>query len=283
MRAPGFYPDIPETEYHADDTALSASAAKVLLGKRPPTSTAALEFGTLAHVALLEPARLAEYVALDAEKIGVKADGTPAQNPTMTAAWKRAVVEAQGDGLIVVAQADYDRALAMADAVRNHPAAARILGLCDQREVSLYADHPTGARVRGRLDLLGPGLIADYKTAVSADPAAFGKTAYDFGYHISAANYLDLADACGLDVAGFAFIVAEKEPTPGGEHRVSVVQLSARAIDKGREDMAEACRRWLALGRRVDLPAYGDGWHTVDLPPWAYRDITDDYEELLTA
>jgi hypothetical protein len=54
----------------------------------------------------------------------------------------------------------------------------------------------------------------------------FGKTAHDLGYHISAANYLDIATACGMEPAGFAFINVEKEPTPGGEHRVSASPTS---------------------------------------------------------
>jgi hypothetical protein len=43
--------------------------------------------------------------------------------------------------------------------------------------------------------------------------------------------------------------------------------------------MAEACRRWLDLGR-VELPQYGEGFFTVDLPPWAYRAGATTYEEI---
>jgi PDDEXK-like domain of unknown function (DUF3799) len=264
--------DLPEAEYHADQTTLSASGAKVLLGKRPPAESDALSFGTLVHVAILEPERLSEYVALDAAAIGVKGDGTPALNPTMTAAWKKAVAEAETDGRTVIDQNDLDRAKAMAAAVFAHPMARRILDLATGAEVSAYTDHPTGARVRARYDLLGP-VIADIKTTRDANPKRFGKTADAFGYHISAANYLDIAAACDLDVTGFAFVNVEKEPTPGGEYRVSVTDLTPNAIDLGRRLMAEGCLRWLALGKRIDLPTYGDGFTTVDLPPWAYNNI----------
>ena len=50
-------------------------------------------------------------------------------------------------------------------------------------------------------------------------------------------------------------------------------------VDLGREQMAEACRRYLALGS-VQLPSYGDGATTVDLPPWAYRDGYGEYFEI---
>jgi hypothetical protein len=271
-------PDLDEAKYHADETTLSASGAKVLLGRRPPSPDSdALRFGSLVHICVLEPDRLDEYAVLDPEKIGLKADGTAAATPTATAAWKTAVADAEKAGKTVILPADLARAQAMAAAVREHPTASRVIAMATDYELSAYADHPTGARVRARFDLAGP-VVGDLKTSRNADPRVFGKTAYDLGYHISAANYLDIAAACGMDPVGFAFINVEKEPTPGGAHRVSVTELDPTAIDLGRRLMAEACRRWLALGKRIDLPSYGDGFTTVDLPPWAYTEVTTDEE-----
>ena len=99
-----------------------------------------------------------------------------------------------------------------------------------------------------------------------------------FGYHISAANYLDIARANGLDVDRFDLICVEKEPTPGGDYRVSVLEIHEDAIELGRELMAEACARWLALGKRVDLPSYGDDRHVIDLPPYAYDATFEDIQ-----
>ena len=76
-----------------------------------------------------------------------------------------------------------------------------------------------------------------------------------------------------MGIGSFWFICVEREPTLTGKHRVSVMQLEETALMKGFEDMAEACRRWLANDKVVDLPDYGDGSHTVDLMPWAYGDI----------
>ena len=270
----GVWRGIPEADYHADKTTLSASSAKVLLGKRSPEDSWHLRFGTFCHIALLEPERLAEYVCLDAAAIAGNnpKTGKPYDSPTMTGKWKAAVAEAEQDGKTVVSQEDWDRMRGILDAIAVHPTAQKLLDLSTEHELSAYAEHETGAIVRGRFDLFGPGLITDLKTTTNGDPAKFGARAYDFGYHISAANYLDLAAAHDLDVQGFAFLNAEKEPTPGGKYRISVVDLTDRAIQKGREDMAEACRRWLANGRVVDLPDYGDGFWTVDLPAYAYRD-----------
>lgn len=263
---------LPETEYHADETTLSASGAKTLLGAWPPEDSDTLRFGTLVHVTILEPERLAEYVVLDPQKIGVLKDGSPAANPKNTTAWREAVAQAEKDGLNLVSQDDLDRAAGMRDALLAHPTARHIIEQATDAELSVYADHPTGARVRARFDLAGP-IVGDIKTTDHADPARFGRKAASLGYHVSAANYLDIATACGMEPHAFAFLNVEKRRTPGGDYRVSVTELSTSAIDLGRSLMAEACRRWLALGKRIDLPSYGDGFSTVDLPGWAYTEL----------
>jgi hypothetical protein len=270
---------LPEDEYHRDTERLSASGAKVLLGKRPPAEDSdALAFGRLVHTVILEPHRLDEYAILNAEAIGVKKDGSPADNPKATKAWKDAVFNAKRDGLTVIDGQTLAKAQAMADAVANHPEAGRLLSLAVEHEVSMYAEHPTGAPVRGRLDLVGSDFVADIKTCREGDPAEFGNIIHRLMYHVSAANYLDIAQANGIHAKRFDLICVETEPTLSGEYRVSVLEIHEDAIDKGRELMAEACSRWLALGRRIDLPSYGDGRHVVDLPSWAYTSDLDDID-----
>jgi hypothetical protein len=271
--------DIPERAYHADADSLSASGAKVLLGKRPPSpDSEALAFGRLVHIILLEPHRLDEYVDLDPDIIGIKKDGTKADNPRNTTAWKDAVFKAEQSGLTIIDSGTLAHAQAVAAAVRNHPEAGRLLAAATHTEVSAYADHPSGARVRARFDLIGPGFIGDIKTCRDADPETFGKVMHSLMYHVSAANYVDIARANGLTVDRYDLICVEKEPTPGGEYRVAVNEVHPDAIEKGRELMALACDRWLALGKRIDLPGYGPDRHVVDLPGWVYTNDLDDIE-----
>jgi hypothetical protein len=269
--------NLPESDYHSDATTLSASGAKVLLGRRPPSPDSdALAFGRLVHIVLLEPWRLDEYVDLDPDIIGVKKDGTKASNPRNTDAWREAVFKAEQAGLTLLDAGTLAHAQALAAAVRNHPEAGRLLAAAAETEVSAYADHPSGARVRARFDLIGPGFIGDIKTCRDGDPENFGRVINNLMYHVSAANYVDIARANGLTVDAFVLICVEKEPTPGGDYRVSVMELHPDAISKGRELMAEACKRWLSLGKRIDLPSYGTERHVVDLPPYAYDFIDSD-------
>jgi hypothetical protein len=268
--------DISELDYHAATDSLSASGAKVLLGKRPPSpDSEALAFGRLVHIILLEPHRLDEYVDLDPDIIGVKVDGSKADNPRNTKAWRDEVFKAEQSGLTIIDSGTLAHAQAVAAAVRDHPEAGRLLAAATHTEVSAYADHPSGARVRARFDLIGPGFIGDIKTCRDADPEKFGRVMNALMYHVSAANYLDIARANGLTVDRYDLICVEKEPTPGGDYRVAVLEVHPDAIEKGRELMALACDRWLALGKRIDLPSYGPDRHVVDLPAWAY-----DYDEL---
>lgn len=270
--------DLDEFDYHAATDSLSASGAKTLLGKRPPSPDAeAMQFGRLIHTVILEPHKLDTYAVLSPEIIGVKKDGTQADNPKATAAWKDAVFMAKRDGLTIIDPATLAHAEAMATAIGKHPEASRLLAAATDHEVSAYAEHPSGATVRARFDAICPESIIDIKTTRDGDPENFGRSMHAFGYHISAANYLDIARANGLDADRFDLICVEKEPTPGGDYRVSVLEIHPDAIELGRDLMAEACRRWLALGKRVDLPSYGDDRHVIDLPAYAYE---SDFEDI---
>lgn len=287
---PGLHPHVPEDEYHADKTHLSASAAKTLLGKREPGDSWALRFGSLVHMMLLEPSRFdRDYVTLDPNVHGLNAKGEPTDAYANTTNWKRAVKAVEAEGKRVASDDDVRRARAMVEAVKAHPTAATLLDLATDTELSAYGVNSTlaaegvAAPVRGRFDLIGPGFVADVKTTGDADPSGgkgfrFGLT--NFGYHLSAANYLDLAQQHDRAAEVFVFINVERDPTPAGVHRVSVCQLTAEALDKGRADMAKACRLWLDNNKTVTLPDYGTGFHTVDLLPWAYADNAGDYEEL---
>src|SRR5690606_24400839 len=147
---------------------------------------------------VLEPDDLAGYVALDAEKIGLKADGTPAQNPTMTQAWKRAVAEAEQDGKRVIAQADLDKALAMRDAVERHATAAELIfNIPGHVEESAFAEID-GVKCRARFDKRIPGAVIDLKST-SGKPGrdALARTIVDYGYELSGHHYLAVAETLG--------------------------------------------------------------------------------------
>jgi hypothetical protein len=266
----GTLTDLPNDDYHADQHFLSSSRLKAYLPERYKTggSQEALDFGTLFHTVVLEPDNLGEYVALDADKIGVKADGTPAQNPTMTAAWKRAVAEVEQDGKKVIAQQDLDRAFAMRDAVAGHDTAARLLFSEDGRsELSAFAVDEDGIRHKARFDRHIPGVIVDLKST-SGKPGreSLARAVIDYGYDLSAAHYLAVAELLGIDVQAFAFVFVAKEPP----YYVTVCDLDDAFLDRGRALRAKAIRRHTDPTE----PAYegATGFLTIPAPPWATRE-----------
>lgn len=268
---PGLVADLSNADYHAQTEWLSSSYLKSLLPERYKTggSQEALDFGTLVHTVVLEPENLGEYVALDADKIGVKSDGTPAQNPTMTAAWKRAVAEAEADGKTVIAQRDLDRAWAMRESIAEHETAARLLFSDDgASELSAFAVDDNGIRHRARFDRRIPGVIVDLKST-SGKPGreSTARSVIDYGYDLSAAHYLTVADLLGLDIQAFAFVFVSKEPGANGKHFVTVCDLDDAFLSRGRALRAQAIRRHLDPAE----PPYegAAGFLTLDCPRWA--------------
>ena len=268
MIEPGIYDDLSNTDYHADQDYLSSSRLKGYLPehfRKPSGSTEALDFGTLFHTVVLEPDNLAEYVALDAEKIGVKSDGTPALNPTMTAAWKKAVAEAESDGLTVIAQADLDRALNMRDAILRHDTARRLLFEEDGRaELSAFAVDENGLRHKARFDRLISGVGIDLKST-SGKPGedAIARAVIDYGYDLSAGHYLAVADLLGLDLQAFAFVFVSKDDDPF----VTVCDLDETFLARGRALREKAIRRHIDPAE----PRYpgATGFLTLTAPRWA--------------
>lgn len=201
--APGFYDHLSNEDYHADDS-ISSTYLKGFLPEQFKSGAGnpeALTFGTLVHTAVLEPDNLDEYKVLDPYVIGVKADGTTASNPTSTAAWKRAVIDAEQENRTVITPAEWDRAHRMVDSLRKHGEARELLFETPGRnEVSAFAVDENGHRVRARFDRLLAGVGVDLKTTL-AKPGerSLTKVVTDYLYDLSAAHYVDTAELLGDD------------------------------------------------------------------------------------
>lgn len=282
MSAPGefqptpgtIYPDLSNEVYHSLTDWHSSSMLKAALPERYKTggSPAALEYGTLVHSVVLEPDNLGHYVALDAERIGRKADGSPAAVPTMTQAWKKAVAEAEQDGKTVVAQADWDAAHRIRDAVAAHgTAAALLLGDGASEESVFWADDD--GQHRARFDRRLPGAIVDLKTtSAKPGPDSLTRTILDFGYEVSAAHYLAGAAALDLDADVFAWVFVGKAEEPW----VSVVEVDGAFLARGRALRAEALRRLNDPG--VDRFPGASGHLILRCPAWAVIDDEGEQE-----
>ncbi|MDR7253743.1 hypothetical protein J2X46_002733 [Nocardioides sp. BE266] len=269
MIEPGLRHDLSNDEYHAITDWFSSSQLKAALPEhyKPGGSQEALDFGTLFHTAVLEPDNLAGYVALDATAIAGNnpKTGKPYDAPHMTAKFKAAVAEASESGSTVVAQADLDRALRMSEALRDHATAAQLLfGPEGTNEESAFAVDDDGVRHKARFDRRIPGAIVDLKST-SAKPGRHSLTraAIDYGYDVSAAHYLAVADLLGLDAPAFALVFVSKDDKP----RVTVAEIDGTLLARG----AELRRRAIERLTTPDAPAYegATGFLTLTAPRWA--------------
>lgn len=271
---PGLYPDVPEDEYHADPVAggsLSSSGARALLppscparfrhdqdhGQRPKR---AWDLGHAAHRLVL--GRGADLEVVDA------------------ADWRTKAAKEQRDtareaGRVPLLAADYQTVTAMAEQLRRHPMASRLLdetaGAAEQTVV--WQDQPTGVWCRARYDWLpNPNgrrlLLVDYKTAASAELDALKRAMHSFGYHQQAAWYLQGAtEALGVTDPGFVFIAQERTPP----YLVTVFTPDATALRIGAERNHIARCVYARCTETGYWPAYDDGLAELPLPAWAER------------
>lgn len=243
MKAPGFYDDVLEKDYHADRDSLSVSGAKRIL-RAPaifkweqdhPVHRNVFDFGSAAHALVL---------GIGCELVVHDYDTTKVKSPKSTNAWKAQQAEVRGAGGVLLLPDEHAVVTEMAAKLKDHRLAMRLLD-GGQAEVSAYApDDETGVMRRGRFDWLGTTVLTDYKTAVTVDPrdlAGRYGVIRKLRYDMQAAWYTDLARDLGHPALAFAFIFQMKEPP----HLVTVAYVDDNDLHEARADN----RRALALFR----------------------------------
>jgi len=259
---PGIYAGISSAGYHANP-ALGSSSLKTLATRTPahykwdqthPKHSDAFTLGTATHSLILED---------DTSGIEmVMADNW------LTKAAKEAKAEALAKGMQPLLQKEWLQVLAMRDAVMAHPL-ARAAFTDHQAEQSVFWQEDS-LTLKCRPDAWKPGQLVDLKTTVNADPREFGKTAYDFGYHQSAAHYQDGVHAATGEKLPFTFVLVEKS----APYLVSVVQLDDEALTAGRALNDRAKRIYAECTETGNWPGYPDA-DPISLPMWANYEMDD--------
>jgi hypothetical protein len=261
--SPGIYPGITNSAYHAD-AALGSTSLKTLATKTPahyqhdkahPKSSDAFDLGTAAHSLILEGDESGVKVIEVDDKRGAK--------------WTEPADEARAAGQIPLTSKEWDQVNGMRNAVMAHPA-ARAAFTNHKAEQSVFWDED-GLMLKCRPDAWHPGwTLVDLKTARDANPKEFGKTAHEYGYHQSAAHYIDGVKAATGEELPFHFVLVEKtEP-----YLVSVVELDAEAVNIGRQLNDRAKRIYREC-------VESNTWHgypspdLVSLPMWAIYQTED--------
>lgn len=270
---PGIYSGIPNHVYHSDPTpdgSLSVSGAKLLLAPSTPAHFRhrmdnpvhkdVFDYGTAAHSLVLEDDE-SGIVVVDAPDWRSKA-AQEAKNA------------AYATGKTPLLTKDFAQVKDMAAAIKLHPIAGKLFTGGQAEQSAFVKDEQSGVWLRGRFDYLPEIrsdrrlIIPDYKSATSADPAKFAKSAADYRYFMQDPWYRDLVTKLGLhDDIAFVFVVQEKTPP----YAVNVIELDIMAVRMGRELNRRAIETYAECTRTGVWPQY-QGVTQISLPVWAERE-----------
>lgn len=260
--APGIYDGISNKEYHADP-ALGSTSLKTLALKTPahyqhdkahPKSSDAFTLGTAAHSLILEGDTSGIVI--------VEADNW------LTKAAKEAKAAALADGKQPLLTKEMAQVEAMRDSVMTHEVASRYF-INHLAEQSVFWEED-GLMLKCRPDAWQPGVIVDLKTTVDANPNEFGKTAFNYGYFMSAAHYIDGVKAATGEDVKFVFVNVEKT----APYLVSVTEVDDVALDYGRQMLDRAKRIYRECTTSGRWPGYPTT-EPLSLPMYAFYQMDD--------
>jgi hypothetical protein len=195
----------------------------------------------------------------------------------MTKAAKQQRDEAYAEGKCPILAKEKAAVDAMALEIRRHPLASKLLDPDHGRpEVSVFwEDKQRGIDRRVRFDWLpdtdgGQIVVPDYKTTASAEPHAFAKSIFKFGYDIQDVFYKDGLRAAEIaEDVSFLFI-AQETTAP---YLITIHELDEVALRLGRERVDRACALFAECTATDIWPGYSDGVELVAPPLW----LTDEY------
>lgn len=215
--------------------------------------SAALAFGSLAHLLTLQPQEFGSQYAVTDLNLATK-EGK---------AWKAALP----DGVQAVKNDDYEKAQMMAEAVRDHPQAKMLFQnyTAEQPVYWTFDGVPCKAKPDLVAEVFGRRYIADLKTTESVNPEAIRKSIAKWGYHRQAAWYLSGMEAAGKPCDAFIFIFVEKTYP----YLVTMCQLDDDALAKGMEECLRAVSILKECRTSGTWPCYTREIITLGLPKWA--------------
>lgn len=284
FRAPGWYKDISNEEYHRGP-GKGSSNLKILLEQtgahleyartHPTEATAAMNLGTAVHTLTLEPEKFDAEIAVRPEGLNLRTNAGKADMETFLCA---------NVGKTIITPAQYEEAKQMAANVRAHPIAGILLQDIIV-ESSVYwwyrsmeegDDHRYKEFLKVRPDALSRShpVVMDLKTTKDGSYSGFIKSIQDRYYHLSAAMYMEGINQCQplldemrmLAYLKFVFICVENF----APYQVSVYELSDEYMKIGKHLYRTAMYR-LSKAREENWPGYPDEVRVIEPPSWATR------------
>lgn len=252
----GTHAGIPNAEYHADLTAVSASPL-VTLHRHSPAHMVAERDEPKDSRPLVAGSAMHAILSGDFEE-----DGFEALPPGKTGASKEAKAITAAGGQWLTAK-EHDQADGCAEAIASHKRAMQLCSGGSQEVSVVWQDEASGLLCKCRPDVWREdiGLVIDYKSiGRRVSPKAAASAIFDYGYHIKAAHYL-----AGTGAKTFLWIFVEKAKP----HGVRMFTASAEMLAVGEAYRREALYTWAHCKERGEWPGYSETIEDIDLPRWA--------------
>lgn len=179
------------------------------------------------------------------------------------------------EGRIILSQDDFERLIAMRDAVMNHHAARYLLTLPGKAEQSVYwTDKKTGVLCRCRPDWwANQKIIVDLKTCIDASPEGFAKSIYNWNYHVQDVMYREGCEAVTGETQSFVFLAVEKDAcVVNGESKgVAVYVLDDESKNVGLKQFRQSLNEYASCSETGKWQGYSNQVNTISIPAWGIR------------
>lgn len=186
--------------------------------------------------------------------------------------------EAMARGLMVIKQADLDKAKEVASYALANPRINNIFDGLETEQTLIWKCKETGVMCRVRFDGFNHEQLfgMDYKTSKSAQPREFSRAVGDYGYYIQAAMYMEGYKAVfGKELKKFWFIVQEIDQP----EMMAAIELDNEALEWGKLLFDAAKRKYAMCKEADDWPGYDRQTHKIGLPGWISAKLTAIDEE----
>lgn len=219
--------------------------------------TASMLLGSVFHKLVLEPETFAAEYAV-----------CPAADRRTRAGKElyRSFVDSLHESVEVITDDVYQTAYAMAEALKNHPIASKLL-TNGKAERSFFTEF-CGVKIKCRPDWLrNDGIVVDLKSTQNASPDKFPKSAYDFRYHVQAWWYLNALRTVGIEATDFMFIAVENIPP----YHVCVFAADDIMLALGENDAKADLAVYKKCLESGNWHGYEEKIHSLSPPAWALK------------
>lgn len=265
----GLHEGLSNSDYHADPAVGSTGLKRILVSPahfrypNPFNATRAKEIGSAIHCRVLESERWeTDYKVVECDA-------------RTSALYKAACKDHPKER--VLTSVEYENVLGMQKGVMRNRHCRELIEAPGRYELSLFTTDPiTGVPVKVRYDkLTDAGMPCDLKKTQRAKRDDFSRTIHSYGYHLSAALYMDAWEwqyGEKLDVMRW---IAVEEQSP---HAAMRYMPDPDALMIGRAMYREALEIYSECLDRDEWPSYLDDSEEIGLPGYAISSFEDELE-----